>query len=302
MRTVLCNADTLSEYTSGKAGHPALDPTPLGEADPMHTTRRRFIAGTAALGTSGLTAQALGARATRAGRLDGEPEGGSFPVTPGDLAVSIVGSSHGNAARVAELLGQDRSLALARIDWGFGDWESALGAASHVGNKEIAELLMGHGARANLFTLAMLDRVDAVRAVCESMPGVEGVRGPHGITLMSHARAGEAERTIEYLTTLGGSDEPEPGTTDPFEGQGRFHGEYRGNGATVRVGDHPRGWLSFVRAGGGSHVLRRHAELEFSPTGAPHVRFRFAAGTDGSIDAVAITGGAVTVDATRFEG
>ena len=39
------------------------------------------------------------------------------------------------------------SLAKAAWDWGFEDWEDPLGAASHVGNHEIAEYLIGHGAR-----------------------------------------------------------------------------------------------------------------------------------------------------------
>ena len=38
------------------------------------------------------------------------------------------------------------ALACATLDWGFGDWETALGAASHVGRPEIAEYLIANGA------------------------------------------------------------------------------------------------------------------------------------------------------------
>ena len=55
--------------------------------------------------------------------------------------------AHGNVRRVRELVEDRPSLAKASWDWGFGDWEDALGAASHMGNREIAEYLIGHGAR-----------------------------------------------------------------------------------------------------------------------------------------------------------
>jgi hypothetical protein len=50
----------------------------------------------------------------------------------------MVGASHGNLARVNELVLAHPALANAAWDWGFGDWETAIGAASHVGNKQIA--------------------------------------------------------------------------------------------------------------------------------------------------------------------
>jgi len=50
--------------------------------------------------------------------------------------------AHFNLARVKELVGRHATLAKAAWDWGFGDWETALGAASHVGNRDIAELLL----------------------------------------------------------------------------------------------------------------------------------------------------------------
>ena len=68
-----------------------------------------------------------------------------------------------------------------------------------MGRRDIAQALLDHGARPNLFTWAMMDEVDAVRAVCEAIPGVQVVRGPHGIPLLTHARMGKAERVEDYL-------------------------------------------------------------------------------------------------------
>src|SRR5262249_873560 len=63
---------------------------------------------------------------------------GTFPGTPPELAREMVAVSHGNVKRVRELVEAHPALAKAAWDWGFGDWETALGAASHVGNREIA--------------------------------------------------------------------------------------------------------------------------------------------------------------------
>ena len=261
----------------------------------MTTSRRTFLAAS----TVGLTGVAVSpALAMGSGRRMDDVTG-TFPSTSPELARAIVGASHANLERVEELLREDRSLALARIDWGFGDWETALGAASHVGRPEIAEILIGHGARVNLFTLAMLDRVDAVRAVCEAMPGVHQTRGPHGITLMRHARAGDATRVMEYLESLGGADENEPGTVEPFEGQAGYHGVYKGDRLEIEIGDHRRGWLCVKRPGSGAHVLRRTGDGVFSPSGAPHVRFEFVAGADGVISGLSVSGGAAEIQATR---
>ena len=66
----------------------------------------------------------------------------TFPAHDPDVAREMVSVSHGNVARVRELLAGRPALANASWDWGYGDWESALGAASHVGNQEIARLLL----------------------------------------------------------------------------------------------------------------------------------------------------------------
>lgn len=108
------------------------------------------------------------------------------------------------------LVSERPALATAAWDWGFGDWETALGAASHTGRRDIAELLMSHGARPTVFTLAMLGDVDAVRAIVRGRPGTQRITGPHGLSLLHHARAGgEAAAVVAFLETLGDAD-PRP--------------------------------------------------------------------------------------------
>jgi hypothetical protein len=88
----------------------------------------------------------------------------AFPSHPPALAREIVGASHGNVARVKELVAGRPALARAAWDWGYGDWETALGAASHVGHREIAELLLANGAHPTIFSAAMLGQLEVVKA------------------------------------------------------------------------------------------------------------------------------------------
>ncbi len=106
----------------------------------------------------------------------------------------MVAVSHGNVARVKELLAASPALAKAAWDWGYGDWESALGAASHVGNREIAALLLTNGAHPTIFSAAMLGQLDVVKAFIAASPGVQKTYGPHGISLLAHAKNGKRRR------------------------------------------------------------------------------------------------------------
>jgi hypothetical protein len=80
----------------------------------------------------------------------------SFPTQPPELARELVTVAHFDLKRAKELVEARPSLARASWDWGFGDWEDALGAASHMGNRPIAEYLISKGARPSLFSATML--------------------------------------------------------------------------------------------------------------------------------------------------
>jgi ankyrin repeat protein len=104
--------------------------------------RRPFLASLAALGVP----FALPASA-RAATPRHEPA--DFPRNDPARVQSVVGSSHGNFEMVRQLVTEQPALAKASWDWGFGDWETALGAASHMGRRDIAKLLLEHGAYPN---------------------------------------------------------------------------------------------------------------------------------------------------------
>lgn len=126
------------------------------------------------------------------------------PALDTKLVEEFVGVSHGNFARVKELLEQEPALVNATWDWGGGDFETALGAASHMGNRQIANYLLEQGARLDIFAAAMLGKLDVVKAALEAYPDVVNTPGPHGIPLYMHAEAGgaEAKSVLDYLDSL----------------------------------------------------------------------------------------------------
>jgi hypothetical protein len=123
------------------------------------------------------------------------------PALDAAVVESFVSKAHGDFDGVRTLLGDAPSLVNATWDWGGGDWETALGAAAHMGRRDIALYLLEQGARLDLFAAAMLGDVEIVRAVLAAHPGSRDVPGPHGIPLVEHARAGgeEARDVLELL-------------------------------------------------------------------------------------------------------
>ena len=166
-------------------------------------SRRSFInagiGGVAGLAFVGSSAQA-------SSRIDGMMPG--FPYLDPKLVREVVTLAHFDLDGVNKLVTACPELAKSSWDCAFGDWETPLGAASHMGRKDIVEVLTRHGARPNLFTFAMLGQLDEVRDIIEANPGIQRIHGPHGLTLLHHAKYGgeEAASVKAYLEELGDAD------------------------------------------------------------------------------------------------
>jgi hypothetical protein len=115
---------------------------------------------------------------------------------------AFVGKAHGDLDSVKALLAEEPALVNAAWDWGGGDWETALGAAAHMGRNDIAVFLLEHGARMDLFAAAMLGHLEIVKAILGTDPAAAKFPGPHGIPLIAHAKAGGAAEVVEFLETL----------------------------------------------------------------------------------------------------
>ncbi len=106
------------------------------------------------------------------------------------IVESFVAKAHGDLDGVRALLEKEPGLVNATWDWGGGDWETALGAAAHMGRRDIALFLLERGARIDVFAAAMLGDVELVEAALEAYPETRDALGPHGLPLVEHARAG----------------------------------------------------------------------------------------------------------------
>jgi hypothetical protein len=123
------------------------------------------------------------------------------PPLDSELVQSFVSNAHGDLDAVRELLEREPALVNAAWDWGGGDWETGLGAAAHMGRRDIALFLLDHGARVDVFAAAMLGETEVVRAMLTAWPELRDARGPHGIPLLAHAKAGgePARAVVDFL-------------------------------------------------------------------------------------------------------
>jgi len=277
----------------------------------INQTRRTLLTAMPALTGA---ATILGFTGSRLGALgqavDGKPPA-SFPRQDEDAVSAIVSASHTQLERVQALVSERPALAKASWDWGFGDWESALGAASHMGRRDIAEVLMAHGARPTIFTFAMLGALDVVRALVSGHPGIQHTPGPHGITLLAHARVSasrnddEAARAmVDYLESLGDAD-PVPTSLElSDDAQAAYLGHYRigrGPEEVLVVERHRQGWLMLRRGDASGRRLHRVEAHGFAPAGAPSVRVRFEVVGDRAVS-VTVHDPAPLVTGTRVTG
>lgn len=126
------------------------------------------------------------------------------PQTNRLLVQDFVIYAHSDLDMVKQLLVKEPSLVLATMNWGAGDWESGLGAASHMGRRDIVEALLAGGARIDIFCAAMMGLVDVVRAFLTLEPKLIDAKGPHGFSLHFHAQVGgkDSEPVLDYLQSV----------------------------------------------------------------------------------------------------
>jgi hypothetical protein len=162
----------------------------------INMDRRQFLA-TTALGLPLLSGSALFAQDTMK------------PAKPAQLAPELVKEfvrvGHNNLSEVQRMLKDQPGLLNASWDVGGGDFETALEGAAHVGDREIAEYLIGQGARVDIFALTMLGHTAVVKGLLALYPHLLRSKGPHGLTLLHHAtRGGEpAKELLEHIQGLG---------------------------------------------------------------------------------------------------
>jgi hypothetical protein len=120
------------------------------------------------------------------------------------LVQDFVIYAHSDLEMVKKLLAKEPALLNATMDWGAGDWETALGGASHMGRRDIVEFLLANGARIDIFCATMLGQLEVVKAFLALQPKLIDAKGPHGFTLHFHAQVGgkDAEKILAYLQSI----------------------------------------------------------------------------------------------------
>jgi ankyrin repeat protein len=120
-----------------------------------------------------------------------------------ELVGKFVGVAHGDLDTVKRLYEQEPALLNARYEtWN----ETALEAASHMGNRPIAEYLLEQGAPLVICTAAMLGRTEDVARFLQEDPDLSTARGAHGITVLYHAAMSGETEIADLLVAHGGGE------------------------------------------------------------------------------------------------
>jgi uncharacterized protein len=120
----------------------------------------------------------------------------------------LVGNAHGNLARVKELLEERRELVNAKATWN----ETAIQAATQMGNREIIDFLLAKGPPVDFFTglvLGLIDDVDEQRA---------NERGIHDLPALYFAAIGGHVDVAQRLLAAGADVNAQAEAAAPIHG------------------------------------------------------------------------------------
>lgn len=122
--------------------------------------------------------------------------------TPDDIR-SFVMAAHFDFEQVkAKLEADPRLLNVVVEDFN----ESALGAASHVGNRAIAEYLLSQGASLTMCAAVMLGLRDEIKRFLTKDPALANAREAHGFSALYHAAINGDVAITELLYAHGGRE------------------------------------------------------------------------------------------------
>lgn len=146
-------------------------------------------------------------------------------MTDADQSVveELLGNAHGNLARVRELLDVHPAALNLKAPWN----ETAIEAATQMGDKPIIELLIGRGAPVDFFTACVLGRMDEVKADLEADPSRVNARGVHDLPALYFAAIG-GDLEIAKRLFEGGAD-----VNAKAESAAPIHGAVMGGSAAM---------------------------------------------------------------------
>ena len=166
----------------------------------MKTSRKEFIRSALAASTGLMVPSLLQAKTMDQQLGD--------PIDP-VIVKEFVLKSHNDFARVQVLLAEYPHLLNATVDWKDGDFETSIGAMAHMGYIDQVKFMLEKGARFDIFVLALLGQTTLVKSLIDVYPQALHSIGPHGFTLLHHAKKGgdNANELYEYLKEKGLTEE-----------------------------------------------------------------------------------------------
>jgi hypothetical protein len=126
----------------------------------------------------------------------------------------LVGNAHGNLARVREILDVHPAALNLRAPWN----ETAIEAATQMGDKPIIEVLIGRGAPVDFFTACVLGRMDDVNAELEADPSRVNARGVHDLPALYFAAIGGDIEVARRLLAAGADVNAKAEAAAPIHG------------------------------------------------------------------------------------
>ena len=105
-----------------------------------------------------------------------------------DEIYEFVAAAHASLEKTQKIVEEKPLIINATNQFVKGDFETAIGGASHMGRKDIVLMLVERGARLDPFNLTCLGQVEMVKQLIGLYPQYLKAYGPHGFTLLHHAK------------------------------------------------------------------------------------------------------------------
>ena len=126
----------------------------------------------------------------------------------------LVGNAHGNLVRVREILDAHPDALNLRAPWN----ETAVEAATQMGNKPILDLLIARGAPVDFFTACVLGRVEDVSGELAADPTRANARGVHDLPALYFAAIGGSLAVAKTLLDAGADVNARAESAAPIHG------------------------------------------------------------------------------------
>ena len=120
-----------------------------------------------------------------------------------ELILEFVFAAHKSLDETRKILDKYPLLLNSTSQFKKGDFETAVGGASHMGRRDIADFLVSRGARLDIFNYAFLGYDEFVKQWVTDYPQFLNAPGPHGFTLLHHAEVGKRKDLASWLQTKG---------------------------------------------------------------------------------------------------